>query len=93
MTTERHIPHFQEELEQLKARLLEMGGLAEDRLRLVAGQHAIDQPAVAVDQPLDGQPNLFLRQPAHFEQPGLELIELLLEVPDSVLHHPNLPVT
>src|SRR5215471_10904709 len=33
--TERHIPHFQEELDQLKARLLEMGGLAEDRLRLV----------------------------------------------------------
>ena len=32
--TERHVPHFLEELEQLKARLLEMGGLAEDRLRL-----------------------------------------------------------
>jgi len=31
---ERHIPHFQEELEQLKTRLLEMGGLAEDRVRL-----------------------------------------------------------
>jgi phosphate transport system protein len=31
---ERHIPHFQEELEQLKARLLEMGGLAEDRVKL-----------------------------------------------------------
>jgi phosphate transport system protein len=27
------IPHFQEELEHLKARLLEMGGLAEDRVR------------------------------------------------------------
>ena len=35
MTTERHIRHFEEELEQLKARLLEMGGLAEDRLQLV----------------------------------------------------------
>jgi phosphate transport system protein len=34
MTIERHARHFQEELEQLKARLLEMGGLAEDRLRL-----------------------------------------------------------
>jgi phosphate transport system protein len=31
--TERHLPHFQEELEELKARLLEMGGLAEERLR------------------------------------------------------------
>jgi phosphate transport system protein len=27
------IPHFQEELDSLKARLLEMGGLAEDRVR------------------------------------------------------------
>jgi phosphate transport system protein len=34
MSIERHARHFQEELEQLKARLLEMGGLAEDRLRL-----------------------------------------------------------
>jgi phosphate transport system protein len=31
---ERHIPHFQEELELLKTRLLEMGGLAEDRVRM-----------------------------------------------------------
>src|SRR6187399_42978 len=30
---ERHIPHFQEELALLKTRLLEMGGLAEDRVR------------------------------------------------------------
>ena len=30
---DRHIPHFQEELELLKTRLLEMGGLAEDRVR------------------------------------------------------------
>ena len=34
METERHVRHFQEELEALKARLLEMGGLAEDRVRL-----------------------------------------------------------
>src|SRR6476620_6508039 len=27
------VPHFQDELEQLKTRLLEMGGLAEDRVR------------------------------------------------------------
>jgi phosphate transport system protein len=32
---ERFVPHFQEELEQLKTRLLEMGGLAEDRVRTV----------------------------------------------------------
>ena len=35
MATERSVPHFQEELDQLKARLLEMGGLAEDRVRIV----------------------------------------------------------
>jgi phosphate transport system protein len=31
---ERHGRHFQEELEQLKTRLLEMGGLAEEQVRL-----------------------------------------------------------
>ena len=30
-SSEQRVRHFQEELEQLKARLLEMGGLAEDR--------------------------------------------------------------
>ena len=34
MDTERHVRHFQEHLESLKTRLLEMGGLAEDRVRL-----------------------------------------------------------
>jgi phosphate transport system protein len=34
MDSERHVRHFQEELESLKTRLLEMGGLAEDRVRL-----------------------------------------------------------
>ena len=33
MTTEHHVRHFQEELEHVKARLLEMGGLAEERVR------------------------------------------------------------
>src|SRR5215210_4914968 len=31
---ERHARHFQDELDELKERLLEMGGLAEDRLRM-----------------------------------------------------------
>jgi len=31
---DRLVPHFQEELEQLKTRLLEMGGLAEEQVRL-----------------------------------------------------------
>ncbi len=49
--TERHIPHFQEELEQLKARLLEMGGLAEDRLRL-AVSGLVDRDTVVVERVL-----------------------------------------
>ena len=31
---ERVVPHFREELEQCKARLLEMGGVAEEEVRL-----------------------------------------------------------
>src|SRR5437762_13755440 len=31
---DRVVPHFREELEQCKARLLEMGGLAEEEVRL-----------------------------------------------------------
>jgi len=34
MTTERHPRHFEEDLGTLKTRLLEMGGLAEERLRM-----------------------------------------------------------
>src|SRR5256885_8676512 len=33
-STEQRVRHFQDELEQLKARLLEMGGLAEEQVRL-----------------------------------------------------------
>ena len=33
MATERPLRHFQEELEALQSRLLEMGGLAEERVR------------------------------------------------------------
>jgi phosphate transport system protein len=46
MTNERLVPHFQEELALLKARLLEMGGLAEDRLRVVARGLADRDPAL-----------------------------------------------
>ena len=45
---ERPVRHFQEELEQLQARLLEMGGLAEDRVRAaVHGLVSRDMAAVA----------------------------------------------
>jgi phosphate transport system protein len=47
------VPHFQEELEQLKARLLEMGGLAEDRVRS-AVKALVDRDASLVDMVLSG---------------------------------------
>jgi len=47
------IPHFQDELDQLKARLLEMGGLAEDRVRL-AMRALVDRDAALVERVLAG---------------------------------------
>jgi len=46
MDTERHVRHFQEELEALKTRLLEMGGLAEDRVRLAVRALVERDPAI-----------------------------------------------
>ena len=51
--SERPVPHFQEELQQLKTRLLEMGGLAEDRVRSVV-QALVDRNAGTVDRVLSG---------------------------------------
>jgi phosphate transport system protein len=50
--------HFQEELESLKARLLEMGGLAEERVRLsikglVDRDHDIIDSVLVGDQPIN----------------------------------------
>jgi phosphate transport system protein len=53
MTTPRPIPHFQEELEQLKARLLEMGGLAEDRVR-TAVRALVERDTALVERVLTG---------------------------------------
>jgi phosphate transport system protein len=53
VTNERHIRHFQDELEHLKARLLEMGGLAEDRLRL-AVRGLTERDLALVDRVLTG---------------------------------------
>lgn len=52
------IPHFQEELEQLKTRLLEMGGLAEERVRaairaLVERDDTVVDGVLAGDQPIN----------------------------------------
>src|SRR5881397_3306818 len=58
MSTER-VRHFQEELEQLKARLLEMGGLAEEQVRLavqglVQRDRALIARVLTSDQPVNG---------------------------------------
>ena len=52
--------------------------------RAVARQHARDEIAIAIDEPLDRQAHLFLGEAAHFEQPRLELLELVLKVPDAL---------
>jgi phosphate transport system protein len=50
---ERAVPHFQEELQQLKTRLLEMGGLAEDRVR-AAVQALVERDGSVVERVLGG---------------------------------------
>jgi phosphate transport system protein len=55
---ERHIPHFREELEALQGRLLEMGGLAEERVRaavqgLVARDGTLFDKVLVGDEPLN----------------------------------------
>jgi phosphate transport system protein len=52
------VPHFQEELDELKTRLLEMGGLAEDRVRsavqgLVERDTALVERVLAGDTPIN----------------------------------------
>ena len=51
--TDRTVRHFQDELELLKARLLEMGGLAEDRLGVVM-RALVDRSQGLVDDVLAG---------------------------------------
>ena len=50
---ERLVPHFQEELEQLKTTLLEMGGLAEDRVRSSV-QALVERDGALVERVLTG---------------------------------------
>jgi phosphate transport system protein len=50
---ERVVRHFQEELEQLKARLLEMGGLSEERVR-EAVQGLVGRDPARIDRVLTG---------------------------------------
>lgn len=51
--TEHQTRHFEEELEQLKARLLEMGGLAEEQVRL-AVKGLVDRDRDLLARVLDG---------------------------------------
>jgi len=53
MMPERLVPHFQEELEELKTRLLEMGGLAEERVRMVV-RALVERDAALVEHVLTG---------------------------------------
>jgi phosphate transport system protein len=53
MTSDHHVRHFQEELEQLKTRLLEMGGLAEERVRSAVGA-VVNRDPILVDKVLVG---------------------------------------
>jgi len=53
MTTPQQVPHFQEELDALKSRLLEMGGLAEDRVRL-AIKAIVERDGGLVDKVIEG---------------------------------------
>ena len=53
MPSERHVRHFQDELETLKARLLEMGGHAEDRAQ-AAVRGLVARDIAALDRVLAG---------------------------------------
>jgi phosphate transport system protein len=55
--TDQHIPHFQEELAELKAKILAMGGLAEDRVR-TAVRALVDSDRLGVDRVLQGDSDI-----------------------------------
>ena len=57
MTTERHPRHFEEDLGTLKTRLLEMGGLAEERLRM-AMRGLVDRDAGLLEKVLTGDADI-----------------------------------
>ncbi len=54
---EIHVTHFQEELDELKRRLLVMGGLAEDRLQL-AVKGIVDRDLAVIDWVLGGDADI-----------------------------------
>ena len=50
---ERHVPHFREELEALQSRLLAMGGLAEERVRM-AVDGMVNRDVALIDRVMRG---------------------------------------
>ena len=54
---ETHVRHFQDELDELKRRLLEMGGLAEDRLQLSV-KGIVDRDLAVIDWVLGGDSDI-----------------------------------
>ena len=77
---ERHGRHFQEELEQLKTRLLEMGGLAEEQVR-VAVKALTDRDRDLVDIVLHGDEPI---NKLHIEIDGRCFMLLALHQPMAV---------
>jgi phosphate transport system protein len=80
MELERHGRHFQEELEQLKTRLLEMGGLAEEQVRL-AVKALTERDRELVAQALNGDEPI---NRLHIEIDGRCFMLLALHQPMAV---------
>ncbi len=74
------VPHFQEELERLKARLLEMGGLAEERVR-TAIRGLVDRDLALLDDVLNGDAPI---NQAHIDIDGRAVRLLALHQPMAV---------
>ena len=72
------------ERQQLEAAIVQLDVEIVDRL--VAGQHGLQRLGVALDDRHDGDAHPFLGQAAHCQQPLLQRLELLLEMPDDSFH-------
>jgi len=79
-TRELHVRHFEEELEHLKTRLLEMGGLAEEQVRL-AVKGLVDRDRSLIDRVLHGDDPL---NALHIEVDGRCFTLLALYQPMAV---------
>jgi phosphate transport system protein len=79
-TMERHGRHFQEELEHLKERLLEMGGLAEEQVR-VAVTALVDRDRKMIEHVLTGDEPI---NKLHIEIDGRCFMLLALHQPMAV---------